>query len=81
MSSVLGVPLAKAVRLVRVIASQSKAMATDLVLKHNIMLPVLKYLASEPGETGIPDGAAILLESIYLWQTLISYGLTISEFK
>lgn len=80
MSSVLGVPLAKAVRLVRVIASQSKAMATDL-LKHGIMLPVLKYLASEPGETGIPDGAAVLLEAIYLWQTLISYGLTVSEFK
>lgn len=80
MSSVLGVPLAKAVRLVRVIASQSKAMAMDL-LKHGIMLPVLKYLASEPGETGIPEGAAVLLESIYLWQTLISYGLTVSEFK
>lgn len=76
----LGVPLAKAVRLVRVIASQSKAMAMDL-FKHGIMLPVLKYLASEPGETGIPDGAAVLLESIYLWQTLISYGLTVSEFK
>jgi hypothetical protein len=81
MDTVIGVPLAKAVRLLRVIAAQSKAMATDLVHKFNVMTPLLAYLAAEPGETGIPDGAAILIESFYMWQTLLAYGLAVNEFE
>jgi len=81
MVSVQGVPLARAVRLIRVITAQSKAMATDFVFKFKIMTPVLAYLATEPGETGIPDGAGILIESFYLWQTLLTYNLAVDEFK
>ncbi|XP_059481416.1 RNA polymerase II-associated protein 1 [Neocloeon triangulifer] len=81
MESVRGVPLARAVRLIRIISAQSKAMSLDFINKFNIMTPIMAYLASEPGETGIPDGPAILIESFYLWQTFLAYDLGINEFS
>ncbi|CAB3359660.1 Hypothetical predicted protein [Cloeon dipterum] len=81
MDSVYGVPLARAVRLVRVIAAQSKEMASDFVRKYKIMPTIMKYLSAEPGETGIPDGAAILIESFYLWKTLLAYGFSLKDFS
>ncbi|KAF4524938.1 hypothetical protein B566_EDAN013901 [Ephemera danica] len=79
--SVYGVPQARALSLARVLASQSRAIASDLVHKLSIMRPVLAYLAVEPCETGIPDGSSVVLESLYLWQTLLSHALALSELR
>ncbi|KAG8234309.1 hypothetical protein J437_LFUL013049, partial [Ladona fulva] len=78
MPSVYGFPLSKAVKFIRVLACSSPNFALTVVKKHGIMKSLLSYLSIDPSESSLPqqESLAISLESYYLWQVLLSYGLT-----
>ena len=48
MASVYGVPLVEALKLLRVIASRSRSMASDLVHKFRVMESVVSYISIDP---------------------------------
>jgi len=48
MASVYGVPLVEALKLLRVIASRSRSMASDLVHKFRVMESVISYISIDP---------------------------------
>jgi hypothetical protein len=48
MSSVYGIPLVEALKLLRVIASCSRSMASDLVHKFGVMESVVSYISIDP---------------------------------
>ncbi|XP_063233846.1 RNA polymerase II-associated protein 1 isoform X2 [Bacillus rossius redtenbacheri] len=77
MKSVYGVPLVEALQLVRVIACQSRALASDMVHKYCVMDSVVSYVNIDPRECGLPHKEALRLslESLYLWQALLAYNL------
>lgn len=48
MSSVYGVPLVEALKLLRVIASCTRSLASDLVNKYGVMDSVVSYISIDP---------------------------------
>ncbi|XP_069684801.1 RNA polymerase II-associated protein 1-like isoform X2 [Periplaneta americana] len=82
MASVYGIPLVEALKLLRVIASSSRNMASDLVHKFGVMDSVITYISIDPRECGLPKQEAVRLsfESFYLWNTLLAYNLATTHF-
>ncbi|XP_046383648.1 RNA polymerase II-associated protein 1 [Ischnura elegans] len=82
MPSVYGVPLAKAVKLMRILACSSPSFAYTAVSKFGIMKSLLAYVSIDPSESSLPKGETltIALEGYYLWQILLRYGLTADNF-
>ncbi|PNF36178.1 RNA polymerase II-associated protein 1 [Cryptotermes secundus] len=81
-SSVYGVPQVEALKLLRVIASCSRSMASDLVHKFRVVESIASYISIVPRECGLPEQEAVrlCLESIYLWSTLLAYSLSDGHF-
>ncbi|KAJ9578261.1 hypothetical protein L9F63_005531, partial [Diploptera punctata] len=102
MASVYSVPLVEAIKLLRVIASSSRSMASDLVHKFGIMESIISYISIDPRcvfsfsllsflfkfsdftflECGLPEKEAVRLslESLYLWNILLSYNFAVTQF-
>ncbi|PSN49130.1 hypothetical protein C0J52_07240 [Blattella germanica] len=82
MSSVYGVPLVEALKLLRVLACSSRSLASDLVHKFGIMDSVVSYISIDPRECGLPQQEAVRLslESFYLWNTLLAYNFATTQF-
>ncbi|XP_021927838.1 RNA polymerase II-associated protein 1 isoform X2 [Zootermopsis nevadensis] len=82
MSSVYGIPLVEALKLLRVIASCTRSMASDLVHKYGVMDSVVSYISIDPRECGLPQQEAVRLslESFYLWETLLAYNFASKHF-
>ncbi|KAK3908612.1 RNA polymerase II-associated protein 1 [Frankliniella fusca] len=68
-----GEPSSKALRLMRVLAAQSRTIANTLLDKFNIMEPVMTYVSMSSPE--LPHIQGLVIHGYYLWQTLMSYGL------
>lgn len=81
MSSVYGVPLKQALRLLRVLAARGRQLAAVLVNTHDVMGRILTYVSLEPSEVGIPLQEALSLsqEAYATWATLLAYGLSKAE--
>lgn len=82
MNSVYGIPLVEALKLLRVIASCSRSMASDLVHKLGVMESIIGYISIDPRECGLPQKEAVRLslESLYFWNTLLSYNFASIQF-
>ncbi|XP_043212960.1 RNA polymerase II-associated protein 1-like isoform X2 [Amphibalanus amphitrite] len=83
LSTVYGVPLHHALKLLRVLSSQSGQLAGRLVrLRPRVMEALLSYVAINPGESGMPTQEVLTLaiESYRLWAVLLSYNLADTNF-
>lgn len=76
--SAYGYPLSSAVRLMRVLCSAGRHIASLLLSKCNI----LQYVTHEPSAMNLPlnVGYSVCLESWRLWMVLLQYGLTLDFF-
>ncbi|XP_042233648.1 RNA polymerase II-associated protein 1-like [Homarus americanus] len=81
MTSVYGIPLRHALRLLTILATKGRQLAAVLVNTHNIMSHVLTYVSLEPSEVSIPlqEALALSQEAYRMWAVLLTYGLSKSQ--
>lgn len=79
-NSPYGLPLLQAVKFLRILATRSQTIATDLVGKYRIMDAVLSYLSHETYSANT-NGLKLQTESLHLWTVFIYYNLTLDQFR
>ncbi|KAH9507242.1 RNA polymerase II associated protein 1 [Bulinus truncatus] len=79
LSSVHGVPLPAAVRLVRVMCQSGRNLASILASKFHLNIVLLRYLAVSARELQLPKMESVNLqtEALGLWRVLAAYGQSV----
>ncbi|RZC33485.1 RNA polymerase II-associated protein 1 [Asbolus verrucosus] len=79
-NSPYGLPLLQALKLLRILATRSQTIATDLVGKYQIMDAILSYLSSEKYSLNT-NGLKLQTESLHLWSVFVHYGIALDYFQ
>ncbi|KAK4313416.1 hypothetical protein Pmani_015227 [Petrolisthes manimaculis] len=78
MNTVYGVPLRHALKLIRVMASKGRELASMLVHTHHLMNQILVYVSLDPSEVSVPTQEMLMLcqEAYATWSVFLAYGLS-----
>ncbi|KAJ3642874.1 hypothetical protein Zmor_025623 [Zophobas morio] len=79
-SSPYGLPLIQALKLLRVLASRSQTIASDLVGKYRVMDAILSYLSTNQYSMNT-NGLKLQTESMHLWSVFVHYGLAMEHIE
>ncbi|XP_044261913.1 RNA polymerase II-associated protein 1 [Tribolium madens] len=79
-NSPYGCPLLQAVKFLRILATRSQTIVSDLVGKYRVMDAILTYLSHENYSMNT-NGLKLQTESLHLWSVFIHYNLTWDYFQ
>ncbi|XP_056635856.1 RNA polymerase II-associated protein 1 [Diorhabda sublineata] len=79
-SSPYGLPLLQAIKLLRVLSSRSKNIATKFITKYRIFDSIILYLSNDTFSLNV-NGLKLQTECMHFWNLLVYYGLTLDYFS
>lgn len=83
MDNLYGQPVRQVLRLTRVMAAWSPALAARLTTEHPSLLEAVKlYVAIDTAQLNVPtqEGLLLVLDSYHFWRTLLRHGIGVQAF-
>ncbi|GCB69155.1 hypothetical protein scyTo_0013927 [Scyliorhinus torazame] len=83
MTSIYGVPIAAAMKLIRVLASAGRNMSAILLNKYNMKARIGRFVSEDPSDLPLERQEAFVLsiEALRLWAIAANYGQTCDLYK
>ncbi|GAB6022427.1 RNA polymerase II associated protein 1 [Chamberlinius hualienensis] len=82
-TSIYGIPTYQAIKIIRILASSDRQLASELLSSYSIMNSLLSYLSVGYQDLLLPSKEAMLLclESLRTWQVFLRYKLAVNNYE
>ncbi|XP_023028847.1 RNA polymerase II-associated protein 1 isoform X2 [Leptinotarsa decemlineata] len=79
-TSAYGLPILQAVKLLRIISSRSKTLASKLISRYKVLDSITLYLSNDTFSSNV-NGLRLQTECLNFWSVLLHYGLALDYFS